>query len=172
MTTSVSTSSNSQIHISVIQDRFEITDLIYRLGACLDEHRFEDLRDLFIEDATASTPGGIAQGRDAVIAQATRNHLKYARLQHSMTNLLIDLNGDHASVRCQSPGHLRRRDGSPRTRAWGGLPFSGATDRPGLEACGTRGHSDLATDVRLTRISEQTSRRASLFLWKVIFRSA
>jgi len=113
MTTSVSTSSNSQIHISVIQDRFEITDLIYRLGACLDEHRFEDLRDLFIEDATASTPGGAAQGRDAVIAQATRNHLKYARLQHSMTNLLIDLNGDHAAVRSNLHATFSGEDGQP-----------------------------------------------------------
>ena len=87
MTTSVST---TQHQSSLLDDRFAITDLVYALGAALDEHRFDDLRDLFIENATVSTPGGAAQGRDAVIAQATRNHLKYARLQHSMTNVLVE----------------------------------------------------------------------------------
>ena len=109
MATSVST----QLQPSRLHDRFAITDLIYSLGACLDEHRFDDLRDLFIEDATASTPGGVAQGRDAVIAQATRNHLKYARLQHSMTNLLIDLNGDQASVRANLQAAFAGETGIP-----------------------------------------------------------
>jgi len=99
MTTSINPTSSAQLQLSDMQDRVAIADLIYSLGACLDEHRFDDLRTLFTEDAIATTPGGTAQGRDALIAQATRNHQQYARLQHSMTNLLIDLNGDHASVR-------------------------------------------------------------------------
>src|SRR6478609_6321698 len=112
MTTTVSTTSSAPIQQS-LHDRFAITDLIYALGAALDEHRFDDLRDLFIEDATASTPGGVAQGRDAVIAQATRNHVKYARLQHSMTNLLIDLKGDHASVRANLQATFAGETGPP-----------------------------------------------------------
>jgi ketosteroid isomerase-like protein len=110
MTTTVST---TQLQLALLDDRFAITDLIYSLGAALDEHRFDDLRDLFIEDATASTPGGIAQGRDAVIAQATRNHLKYSRLQHSITNLLIDLNGDRAVVRANLHAAFAGETGVP-----------------------------------------------------------
>src|SRR5829696_6819566 len=110
MTTTVST---TQLQLALLDDRFAITDLIYSLGAALDEHRFDDLRDLFIEDATASTPGGVAQGRDAVIAQATRNHLKYSRLQHSITNLLIDLNGDRAAVRANLHATFAGETGTP-----------------------------------------------------------
>jgi len=112
MTTTVSTTSSAPIQQS-LHDRFAITDLIYALGAALDEHRFDDLRDLFIEDATASTPGGVAQGRDAVIAQATRNHVKYAHLQHSMTNVLIELNGDRAAVRANLHGVFADESGVP-----------------------------------------------------------
>jgi len=112
MTTTVSTTSSAPIQQS-LHDRFAITDLIYALGAALDEHRFDDLRNLFIENATVSTPGGVAQGRDAVIAQATRNHQHYARLQHSMTNLLIELKGDHASARANLHAAFAGESGAP-----------------------------------------------------------
>jgi hypothetical protein len=111
--TTMTTSASTQLQPSMLHDRFAITDLVFSLGAALDEHRFDDLRDLFIEDATASTPGGFAQGRDAVIAQATRNHQHYARLQHTMTNLLIDLNGDHASVRANLRATFAGETGVP-----------------------------------------------------------
>jgi len=113
MTTSVGMASNAPIQQSLLHDRFAITDLIYSLGAALDEHRFDDLCDLFIDDATASTPGGAAQGRDAVIAQATRNHQHYARLQHAMTNVLIDLNGDRAAVRANLHATFAGETGLP-----------------------------------------------------------
>ena len=113
MTISVGTLTNAQLQQSLLHDRLAITDLIYALGAALDEHRFDDLRNLFIENATASTPGGVAQGRDAVIAQATRNHQHYARLQHSMTNLLIELKGDCASVRANLHVAFAGESGAP-----------------------------------------------------------
>ena len=81
------------------EDRLDHLDLVARLGACLDEHRFDDLRALFTADATISTPGGTAEGVDAVVAQATRNHQGYAHLQHRLTDVLVDLAGDTAAVR-------------------------------------------------------------------------
>ena len=90
---------DSQRLASELRDRIEITDLIYRLGACLDEHRFDDLHGLLTEDATVATPGGTAQGRNAVIAQATRNHVAYVHLHHVITNVLVVLDGDRAAVR-------------------------------------------------------------------------
>jgi 3-phenylpropionate/cinnamic acid dioxygenase small subunit len=80
-------------------DREEITRLVYRLSAVLDEGRFEELPSIFTEDAAAQTPGGQAEGRDAVIAQAVRNHSPEDRIQHLLSNVLIEVAGDHAGVR-------------------------------------------------------------------------
>ncbi|WP_051020573.1 nuclear transport factor 2 family protein [Nocardia araoensis] len=80
-------------------DRQQITALVDRLGRALDEGRFEDLRAIYTPDATAKTPGGTAEGRDALIAQASRNHAEHLRIQHVIGNVLIDLRGDTAEVR-------------------------------------------------------------------------
>jgi hypothetical protein len=57
------------------------------------------MRELLVEDATVSTPGGRAEGREALIAQARRNHPADQRFQHVTTNVLLDLDGDRAKVR-------------------------------------------------------------------------
>jgi SnoaL-like domain len=80
-------------------DRNEITDLVNRLGVCLDEGRFDEMRSLLVEDATARTPGGAAEGREAVVAQAIRNHRPEEANQHVISNVLIEPNGDRAEVR-------------------------------------------------------------------------
>ncbi len=92
--------------VQQLLDRQEVTDLVYRLGECLDEARFDELRSLFVEDATARTPGGFAEGRDALVAQARRNHRPLDRIQHVTTNLLIDLNGDRGTVRANLVVHF------------------------------------------------------------------
>lgn len=85
--------------VDELVDRREIAVLVHRLGASLDEGRFEDMRSIFVEDAAARTPGGSAEGLDAVIAQASRNHSPDERIQHLISDLLIDLDGDRASIR-------------------------------------------------------------------------
>jgi hypothetical protein len=85
--------------LAQLAERDEITRLVYRLGACLDESRFDGMRDLFVDDAVASTPGGVAEGIDALIAQASRNHSTDAGIQHLITNVLVDVEGDRATVR-------------------------------------------------------------------------
>ncbi|CAA9585326.1 MAG: hypothetical protein AVDCRST_MAG87-3867 [uncultured Thermomicrobiales bacterium] len=86
----------------------------------MDDHRFDDLVALFTGDATATTPGGTARGREAVIAQTTRNHADYAHFQHLITTVLIDLDGDRAVVRANLVATFVR-DGSLPELAIGGL---------------------------------------------------
>src|SRR5258708_38029338 len=94
--------------IQSLTDRAQITDMVYRLAAGLDEHRFDDVRDLFVEDAVVQTPGGTAHGRDALVEQATRNHRDYDRLQHLVTGVLVELDGDRAAVRANLVGVFGR----------------------------------------------------------------
>lgn len=85
--------------VADLVDRDEIATLVHRLGACLDEGRFEDMRTIFTADSTARTPGGLAEGIDALIAQASRNHVPEDHIQHLISNILVDLAHDRASVR-------------------------------------------------------------------------
>jgi hypothetical protein len=94
-------------------DRTEITDLVYRLGACLDEGRFDDLRHLVVEDASVRGPGGQAEGREALIAQAHRNHPSDQRFQHVTTNILVDLDDDGAEVRANLVVTIATPDETP-----------------------------------------------------------
>jgi SnoaL-like domain len=93
-------------HLQQLLDRSEITDLVYRLGVCLDEGRFDEMRTLFVEEATARTPGGTAEGREALVAQARRNHRSDERIQHVTTNLLVAPDGDRATVRANLVVHF------------------------------------------------------------------
>jgi hypothetical protein len=79
--------------------RLEVADLVHRLAACLDEHRFADLPNLFTKDVVAVTPGGTVADREALVAQAVRNHADYRRLQHRMSNVLVELDGERGTVR-------------------------------------------------------------------------
>jgi hypothetical protein len=96
-TTTKADSTESQLR--ELLDRNQITALVDRLGRALDEGRFDDFRTIYTADATAKTPGGQAEGRDALIAQASRNHTDDKRIQHFIGNVMIDLNGDAAQVR-------------------------------------------------------------------------
>jgi uncharacterized protein (TIGR02246 family) len=89
-----------------LRDRAEITDLVYRLGAALDDNRLDDLRDLMAEDATVRTPGGQSAGREAMITQAARNHPGDQRFQHVTTNVLVTPDGDRATARANLTVHV------------------------------------------------------------------
>jgi hypothetical protein len=89
-----------------LSDRAEITDLVSRLGACLDESRFDEMAGLLAEDATVRTPGGEAAGRAAVVAQARRSHSSDQSFQHVITNVLVDLDGDRATARANLVVHI------------------------------------------------------------------
>ena len=89
--------------ITRLDDRAELTELIFRVGLCLDEHRFADLADLFVEDGVVVTPAGAAQGHAALVEHATASNAQFDRMQHVTTNVLIDFEDeseiDHARIR-------------------------------------------------------------------------
>ena len=80
-----------------LTDRQAVADLITRLGLMLDDKRFDDARTILADDVVVHTPGGSSRGREAVVAQASRNHT--VRTQHVITDVLIDLDGDRAEAR-------------------------------------------------------------------------
>jgi hypothetical protein len=82
-----------------LAERDEIARLLARLGVILDEGRFDELPALLADGVTARTPGGTAEGRDAVVAQARRNHAPEQPIQHAISNLLIDVDEEGADVR-------------------------------------------------------------------------
>ncbi|MBF6238797.1 nuclear transport factor 2 family protein [Nocardia otitidiscaviarum] len=111
---------------SVRDDEAEISRLVTRLGVALDEHDFQALPQLFTPEATATTPGGTAVGRDKVIAQATRNHTDFPNLQHIVSGVLVDVSGDRAEVRANLVGYFGRADDPEPVRRIGGVYRFGA----------------------------------------------
>jgi hypothetical protein len=93
------TTTGGLARLQELADRADLTDLLARQGLWLDERRFDDTASVFTDDATAETQGGRAQGLQALTAQAHRNHAHFDRTQHVTSNLLIDLDGDRATVR-------------------------------------------------------------------------
>ncbi len=102
MTTTITTVPDLQ----QLADRAEIVDLVSLLGACLDDGSFDEMAELLAEDATVRTPGGQAEGRAAVIAQATRTHPAGQSFHHVITNVLVDVDGDLATARANLVVHI------------------------------------------------------------------
>lgn len=83
-------------------DRAEITDLISRFGACLDEGRFDQLDDVLAEDITGDLFGGRPiVGRAELVADTRAALGRWERNQHVITNVIVELDGDEASVRAR-----------------------------------------------------------------------
>lgn len=82
-----------------LMDRSELADLVSHQALWLDEQRFDDARSVFTEDATGDFPSGPVHGVERLARQARRNHATFDRTQHVVTNILVDLDGDRATVR-------------------------------------------------------------------------
>jgi ketosteroid isomerase-like protein len=79
-----------------LSDRAELTDLVARLARWLDTGAQSDAADVLTDDVTAITPGGRAEGREAVVAQARAAHA--VPTLHQITNVLVDLDGEEAAI--------------------------------------------------------------------------
>jgi hypothetical protein len=79
-------------------DHLELERAVWSLGRCLDERDFDGLRELFTADATVTT-AATATGHDALVEQARRRHSRDDGIQHIITNLITDMDGDQATGR-------------------------------------------------------------------------
>jgi hypothetical protein len=82
-----------------LADRADLADLLARQGRWLDEQRFDGAASIFTEDATIRTQSGQSQGLQALTAQARRIHASFAATQHVTSGVLIDIDGDRATMR-------------------------------------------------------------------------
>lgn len=83
-----------------MQDKDEIRELLARYCFHLDAEEFEAMAALFTPDGVWETAFGTGRGRDGIIVQA-RSIASGPRPRrvHLTTNIVIDLNGDSATVR-------------------------------------------------------------------------
>ena len=96
-----------------ISDRLEIQDLIYNYSAIIDQKRFDDLRDVFTEDAHIdySAMGG-SVGNVEETLEFLRGSLTaelFPNTQHLNANVQVSLDGDKATgrVMCFNPMNMQ-----------------------------------------------------------------
>jgi len=93
-----------------ISDRFEIQDLVYRYADIIDQRRFDELNDVFSDDAHIdySAVGGAVGDKQSTIAFLKKALPAFKCFQHLNANLQIAVNGDTATgrVMCFNPQEL------------------------------------------------------------------
>ena len=104
-----------------ISDRFEIQDLVFRYAHLIDTRQFDQLRDVFTEDAFVdySVYGGSVGDLDTTIEfleKAVTREL-YPNCQHHNANVQVTLHGDTASgrVMCFNPMEMNLPGGDSQT---------------------------------------------------------
>ncbi|MDO8186696.1 nuclear transport factor 2 family protein [Conexibacter sp. JD483] len=95
-TNAVSIESAPANAVQTLGDRIELELLVSGLGQFLDAHDAERAPLLFSDDVVVTTLGGTAEGRDAVVAQALRNH--QVPTQHLIANVVSEIDGDDARM--------------------------------------------------------------------------
>lgn len=99
-----------------ISDRLEIEDLLYRYAELIDGKRFDELRDVFHEDAHIdySAFGGSVGDRESTIAFLKKAMTLFPHTQHLNANVQIRVDGDEARgrVMCLNPQEMSLPDAS------------------------------------------------------------
>ncbi|TLF77659.1 nuclear transport factor 2 family protein [Nocardia cyriacigeorgica] len=88
----------TDVLIRELADRAELADLVARHSLWVDEGATDTDR-LFTDDVVVNSPRGQAHGIAALEALVRSGHDTYARTLHNKSNLVIDIDGDTATVR-------------------------------------------------------------------------
>ncbi|MBF6454771.1 nuclear transport factor 2 family protein [Nocardia cyriacigeorgica] len=84
--------------IRTLADRAELADLVARHSLWIDEG-LADTDRIFTDDVVVRSIRGQAKGIDALEALARAGHDTYTRTLHNKSNLVIEIDGDTATVR-------------------------------------------------------------------------
>ncbi|MGH3240563.1 MAG: nuclear transport factor 2 family protein [Spirillospora sp.] len=90
---------STDILVRALADRAELTDMVARHSLWIDEGRYDETDRLFTEDAVVTSPRGEAHGIEELIELVRSGHDAYVRTLHCKSNLVIDVDGETASVR-------------------------------------------------------------------------
>ena len=83
--------------VAVLQDRLDITDVVYRYARALDDCDWALLRTCFLPDATANYPDKIAlRGYDAIEDLCRATFEPISASQHINSNVVVSVDGDRA----------------------------------------------------------------------------
>lgn len=85
--------------IRALADRAELADLVARHSLWIDEARHGETDQLFTEDVVVKSPRGEARGIGALIELVRSGHDTYVRTLHNKSNLIIEVDGETATVR-------------------------------------------------------------------------
>jgi hypothetical protein len=85
--------------IRELADRSELADLVSRHSLWIDERRYDESDRLFTEDVEVTSLRGTARGLEALVALVRKGHDDFARTMHNKSNLVIEIDGDTATVR-------------------------------------------------------------------------
>jgi uncharacterized protein (TIGR02246 family) len=90
--------------LAYLEDRLAISDLFVRYTNALDRGDVETIVDCFTPDGSLDSPAvGRHSGHAAIRAFAerfARFHERGAQLRHVITNLAVEIDGDHARATC------------------------------------------------------------------------
>jgi SnoaL-like domain len=85
--------------IRALADRAELADLVARHSLWVDEGRYGETDRLFTEDVVVKSPRGEVRGIGALIELVRSGHDTYVRTLHNKSNLVIEVDGETATVR-------------------------------------------------------------------------
>ncbi|MGP3974442.1 nuclear transport factor 2 family protein [Streptomyces sp. 8N114] len=85
--------------IRELADRIELADLVARHSLWIDEGRYDETGRLFTPDVVVKSLRGEARGIEALIELVRARHDDYARTLHNKSNLVIEIDGESATVR-------------------------------------------------------------------------
>ncbi|MEU8631048.1 nuclear transport factor 2 family protein [Amycolatopsis sp. NPDC048633] len=94
-------------------DRIEIADLFARLAALLDEHRPEDAGTVYLDDAVVRSPQRELHGLDEMIEHLKRSRLEDEHTQHLHGDVLVQVDGDHATATANQLVYVYRTGEAP-----------------------------------------------------------
>lgn len=98
------------LSIQEISDRFEIQDLLYNYADMIDNKKFDQLREVFTEDAFIdySVYGGAKGSREEIISFLKEAMTIFPNTHHLNANMQIKVEGDTGTgrVMCFNPQEM------------------------------------------------------------------